>query len=59
MSESVPMAHVDNIGSNRTLQKAGFVKEGMMRKRFYIEDQAQDGNMYSLIKEDYEIKELR
>lgn len=28
------VAHVDNIGSNRKLQKAGFTKEGMVCKRF-------------------------
>lgn len=46
------MAHVDNIGSNRTLQKAGFTKEGMLRKRFYLNDKAEDGNMYAIVKED-------
>ena len=46
------MTHVDNIGSNRTLQKAGFTKEGMLRKRFYLNDKAEDGNMYAIVKED-------
>lgn len=46
------IAHVDNIGSNRTLQKAGFTKEGMLRKRFYLNDKAEDGNMYAIVKED-------
>lgn len=45
------MVHIDNIGSNRTLQKAGFVREGVMRKRFYLENKAQDGNMYSIVSE--------
>lgn len=47
------MVHVDNIASNKTLQKAGFVREGMMRKRFYLNNQAQDGNMYSIVREDF------
>ncbi|MCM1189677.1 MAG: GNAT family N-acetyltransferase [bacterium] len=46
------MAHVDNIGSNRTLQKAGFTREGTMRKRFYRNDRAEDGNMYAIVRED-------
>lgn len=46
------MAHVDNIGSNRTLQKAGFTREGTMRKRFYRQEKAEDGNMYSIVRED-------
>ena len=51
-------AHVDNIGSNRTLQKAGFTKEGLMRKRFMIKDTLGDCNAYSFVREDLEkIKE--
>lgn len=50
------IAHVDNIGSNRTLQKAGFTKEGMLRKRFYLNDKAEDGNMYAIVKEDLGIR---
>jgi len=41
------MAHIDNIGSNRTLQKAGFKKEGMTSKRFYLNGRAEDGNLYA------------
>ena len=47
-------AHVDNIGSNRTLQKAGFTKEGLMRKRFMIKDTLGDCNAYSFVREDLE-----
>ena len=50
------IAHVDNISSNRTLQKAGFTKEGMLRKRFYLNDKAEDGNMYAIVKEDLGIR---
>jgi len=52
------MAHVDNIGSNRTLQKAGFTKDGLTRKRFWLNGKAQDGNMYSFIKEDLQKKAI-
>lgn len=45
-------AHVDNIGSNRTLQKAGFVREGMFRKRFEIDGKLFDCNGYSFVKND-------
>lgn len=45
-------AHVDNIGSNRTLQKAGFVKEGTLRKRFEIKGELYDCNVYSFVKDD-------
>lgn len=46
--------HVDNIGSNRTLQKAGFVKEGMLRKRFEVNGELFDCNGYSFVKDDLE-----
>lgn len=45
-------AHVDNIGSNRTLVKAGFTKEGTLRRRFCLNDRNEDGNIYSLLRED-------
>lgn len=48
------IAHVDNTGSNRTLQKAGFTMEGTMRKRFMLKGRAEDGNMYSITKEDWD-----
>lgn len=44
-------AHVDNIGSNRTLQKAGFVKEGTLRKRFEIKKELYDCNVYSFVRD--------
>ena len=47
-------AHVDNIGSNRTLQKAGFVKEGTLRKRFEIKGKLYDCNVYSFVKDNLE-----
>ena len=47
-------AHVDNIGSNRTLQKAGFTKEGLMRNRFMMKDTLGDCNAYSFVRADLE-----
>ncbi len=48
-------AHVDNIGSNRTLQKAGFVKEGTLRKRFEVKGKLFDCNVYSFVKDNFEV----
>lgn len=45
-------AHVDNIGSNRTLQKAGFAKEGTLRKRFDVNGELSDCNVYSFVRDD-------
>ncbi|MBQ9767312.1 MAG: GNAT family N-acetyltransferase [Lachnospiraceae bacterium] len=45
-------AHVDNIGSNRTLVKAGFTKEGTLRRRFCVNGGNEDGNIYSILRED-------
>ena len=47
-------AHVDNIGSNRTLQKAGFVKEGTLRRRFEVKGELFDCNVYSFVRDDLE-----
>ena len=47
-------AHVDNVGSNRTLQKAGFMNEGMLRKRFEVKGELFDCNVYSFVKNDLE-----
>jgi len=46
------IVHIDNIASNRTLQKAGFTKEGILRKGFLRVGIAEDGVMYSFVKED-------
>ncbi len=46
-------AHVDNTGSNRTLQKAGFVKEGTLFKRFEVKGELFDCNVYSFVKENF------
>lgn len=47
-------AHVDNMGSNRTLQKAGFVKEGTLLKRFEVKGELFDCNVYSFVRDNLE-----
>lgn len=45
-------ANVKNHASNRSLEKAGFHKEGCLRRRSYLGKQFQDVNVWSLIRED-------
>ncbi len=42
-----------NIGSKRSLEKAGFKKEGVMRKMLYGFGQYWDGTLYSILREDW------
>jgi len=44
-----------NIGSRRTLEKAGFVLEGIMKKSVYKRGEIFDSCMYALIKENVEL----
>lgn len=44
--------HVNNIGSQRTLEKSGFLKEGLLRQRFEIGDKLEDCYLYSLLSTD-------
>lgn len=46
-------AHVDNVASHRVLEKVGFKKEGIIRKRFYIQGQWVDQILYSILKEEW------
>lgn len=48
-------ANVKNHASNRSLEKAGFHKEGCLRKRSYLGKQFHDVNVWSLIREDIDI----
>ena len=43
----------DNIGSIKTLEKLGFVKEGLSQKSFHKNDQSHDLIIYSLLKSEY------
>lgn len=42
-----------NIGSVRVLEKAGFQREGLLRKLLYINGKWQDHYIYALMEEDY------
>ena len=44
---------VDNFASHRVLEKAGFTKEGMIRKSAFIRGVWQDGVLYSLLREEW------
>ena len=45
------VAAIDNIGSQRVAEKAGAVREGVLRKRLLIRGKSQDAVLYSLIRE--------
>jgi RimJ/RimL family protein N-acetyltransferase len=44
---------VDNSASCRVLEKAGFTKEGTMRKSAFIRGEWKDGCLYSILKEEW------
>lgn len=44
---------VGNHASQRTAEKTGAVREGVLRKRLFINGEVQDAVMYSLVAEDY------
>jgi len=46
------VAAVDNLASQRVAEKAGAVREGVLRKRLLIRGDSQDAILYSLIPED-------
>ena len=45
--------HIKNIASQRVLEKIGFKKEGIIRKRFYIRGDWPDQFLFSIIKEEW------
>ena len=45
--------YVKNIASQRVLEKVGFKKEGIMRKRFYIRGIWQDQCLFSILREEW------
>lgn len=45
--------HLKNIASQRVLEKAGFKKEGTMRKRFYIRGEWCDTILFSILREEW------
>ena len=46
------VAAVENIASQRVAEKAGAVREGVVRKRLLIRGESQDAMMFSLVPED-------
>lgn len=46
------LAAVENHASRRVAEKLGAAKEGILRRRFVIEGEPQDGVLYSLVAED-------
>jgi len=44
---------VRNVASQRVLEKAGFKKEGTIRKRFFIRGEWTDNSVYSILREEW------
>jgi RimJ/RimL family protein N-acetyltransferase len=44
---------VDNFASQRVLEKAGFTKEGIIRKSAFIRGEWKDGCLYSILREEW------
>jgi ribosomal-protein-serine acetyltransferase len=53
------VAAVGNIPSQRVAEKVGAVREGVLRKRLWINGESQDAMMFSLIREDLELHRLK
>ena len=43
---------LDNVASQRVAERAGAVREGVLRKRLYLHGEAQDAVVYSLVRPD-------
>jgi ribosomal-protein-alanine N-acetyltransferase len=53
----VAHTHIDNVGSQRVLEKAGFRREGLIRRALKIArtgDTPQDGYLYACVRDDLE-----
>ncbi|NDI35566.1 GNAT family N-acetyltransferase [Chengkuizengella sediminis] len=46
--------NVENVGSERVMQKLGMTYEGILREQIYIKENYEDVKMYSLLKKEYE-----
>ncbi|MEJ2241031.1 MAG: GNAT family protein [Candidatus Bathyarchaeota archaeon] len=57
LSRNIPCiqatTHINNVASQRVLEKVGFRKEGIIRKRFYVQGQWIDQVLYSILKEEW------
>ncbi|XP_021290353.1 uncharacterized protein LOC110421174 [Herrania umbratica] len=49
------LVDVENVGSQRVLEKAGFQKEGVLRKYFILKGRVRDRVMFSLVSTDPQI----
>ncbi|KAJ8543220.1 hypothetical protein K7X08_005743 [Anisodus acutangulus] len=49
---------IDNLGSQRVLEKVGFTKEGVLRKCYLLNGKARDMVMYSLLSTDPQLYNL-
>jgi len=47
------LAATGNHASQRVAEKAGAVREGVLRKRLLVKGQTQDAVLYSLVAEDF------
>jgi ribosomal-protein-alanine N-acetyltransferase len=47
------VTHIKNVASQRVLEKVGFKKEGIMRKRFYIRGEWTDMVTFSILREEW------
>ena len=45
--------HPDNVGSQRVLEKAGFTKEGLIRKSFFSRGVYRDTAMWSILRDEW------
>ena len=43
---------IDNVAEHRALERAGFVREGMLRGRGFVRGQWRDGYMYARLRDD-------
>ena len=43
----------ENVASKRVLEKAGYTKEGLIRKSVFIRGEWRDGILYSILREDW------
>ena len=46
------LVDVDNLGSQRVLEKAGFMREGILRKFLFVKGKSRDMVMFSLLSDD-------
>jgi len=47
------VSNVRNVSSLRALEKAGFQREGILRKALYVQGEQTDGYLYSILREDW------